>query len=406
MNKIKLCLGTFHVAAIRTLGGNCAWLSLVFLAVASAVSCTTKKSLSNFGDECRTETIDVQKDGFISQLDTNEYRISVEATLTLPESSALLSPKRLKYDEGHFYIQTEGRNQTIWVFDSTGNYVSRLGERGRKRNEYQTDITDWFHVSESNDVVVYEKNARKVHVFSLDGSKSEAFILKSWPNAVGVLDEGKLFCSFSQKEAKEGLQLALLSEDEGLLSRYIFLGEDMEFVPSDQSFYKVGDRLYHVPNLADSAIVFHADTVEKVVQLRFADGFLPDDIREEAFADRLEAYHAFAGVKCVDGYYETSRYRVVCFVYGDYCMNQLIDKTTGQQYRFLSALPKGLFPSTVFCVRGDKLYYLFTKEDVEELRILLNADVYAESLRQSSSVIQDICNGKVPLPAIVSLTIK
>lgn len=369
------------------------------------VSCT-KDSFSNLGSNHKMEVLTIKKDGFVSTLDTNEYKIKVEACLSMPEESVLLNCKRMKYDGGYYFLQSEGKNQTIWVFDSAGMFVSRLGERGRRINEYQTDITDWFHISGSNDIVVFEKNSRKIHLFSIDGRNSDSFILKSWPNAVGVLERGKLFCSYYQKEAKDGLQLALLSENEDVVSPLIFLGDDMKFTPSDLSFYKIEDRLFHVPNFADSAIVLSADTVEKIVKFNFEDNFISEEIKKDAYRDDLKKYHAFEGIKRIETYYETSEYDVIGFVYDKTLVNQLINKKDGRQYRFISALPKGLFPSTVFCVRENKIYYLFTKEAVEEIRWLLNTDTLEKALKSSSSLIRDIFSGDIPLPVIVSIEIK
>lgn len=350
----------------------------LFSAISVCISCT-KEPLSNISSEYKTEELPILKDGTINELDTNEYTIKVEACLSMPDSSAILSCCRMKYDEGHYYLQTEGKNQTIWVFDSVGNFVSKLGERGRSRNEYQTDITDWFHVNNSDEVIVYEKNSRKVHVFSLDGSQSESFLLESFPNAIGVLERGKLFCSFYQKEAKEGLQLAILTENEDIVSRLIFLGQDMEYFASDNSFYKVKDELFHVPNFADSAIVFKSDTVERVVKFRFEDNFITKEIKEKAFHDDLESYRKFTGIKSIVTYYETSRYRVLRFVYDVYFVNHLVDKTDGRQYRFISALPKGLFPSSTFCVREDKIYYLITKEREWKKHVFCQMRAYMKS---------------------------
>ena len=390
---------------MKNLYKSSAYALVLFTVVSVCVSCT-KEPCSNISSEYKTEELSVLKNGIINELDTNEYTMKVEACLSVPDSSTILSCCRMKYDDGHYYLQSEGKNQTIWVFDSVGNFVSKLGERGRRKNEYQTDITDWFHVNGSDDVIVYERKARKVHVFSLDGSQSESFTLESSPNAVGVLDRGKLFCSFYQKEAKEGLQLAILTENEDIASRLIFLGQDMEFIPSDYSFYKIKDELFHVPCFADSAIVFRGDTVERVVKFRFEDEFITKEIKEKAFRDELESYRDFTGIKSITTYYETSRYNVLSFVLGSYNVNQLVDKTDGRQYRFIGSLPKGLSLSTEFCVRGDKIYYVITKENVEETRTLSDADVYEGQFKQSCKTLRDIYSGKVQLPAIVSIEIK
>lgn len=66
------------------------------------MACTScaKETLSNLGSAYKAESLAIQKEGAILELATNEYRIKVEASLALPDSSSMLACKRIKYDAG------------------------------------------------------------------------------------------------------------------------------------------------------------------------------------------------------------------------------------------------------------------------------------------------------------------
>ena len=346
------------------------------------------------------------KNNAITQLDNDCRDIKIETYLSLRDSIFTLMCQRMKVEDGYYFLQGSGKNQTIWVFDSVGNYVSKLGERGRKNNEYQTDVTDWFYLKDSNEVYVFERNTRKIHVFSVDGSSKETIILESWPNAIGALKKNDLFCSYYHKQAKDGAQLALLSKDEEVKKIFINLQENMKFQATDNSFFSSCGKLFHVPNFADSAIVFNRDSVEKVVRFSFEDKFITKEIKKEIYDGKMENFFQFDGVQSINTYYETTRFHYLKYMFSGICINHLIDKRTNNQYKFANSLVKGILPSDVFCVKDNKLLYLVTKQKVEEYRHLLDDDTLAEELSESDDVVRRIFNGEEPLPLILSVEIK
>lgn len=204
-------------------------LLLTSLSVLLSCSDGNSESLSKDYD---VESVLIKKDA-ISQLEDDGYNIKIEAHLSLPDSTCPIMCQRMKYENGYYFLQGNGKIQTIWVFDSIGYYISKLGERGRKENEYQTDITDWFFDKDKKIVLVFERQARKLHKFTLEGKAMGAKMLESWPHAIGTLDSNRIYCSYYHRLAKDGLQFALLSENEELMKPFIHLQNDMGFVPTD-----------------------------------------------------------------------------------------------------------------------------------------------------------------------------
>ena len=152
----------------------CGAISIVCISLCSCFGCDREPLFHGY----EVQSVHV-KNNAITQLDNDCRDMKIETYLSLRDSTFTLMCQRMKVEDGYYFLQGSGKNQTIWVFDSVGNYVSKLGERGRKNNEYQTDVTDWFYLKDSNEVYVFERNTRKIHVFSVDGSSKETIILES-----------------------------------------------------------------------------------------------------------------------------------------------------------------------------------------------------------------------------------
>lgn len=351
------------------------------------------------------ESVLIKKDA-ISQLENDGYNIKIEAHLSLPDSTCPIMCQRMKYENGYYFLHDNGEIQTIWVFDSIGNYISKLGEKGRKENEYQTDITDWFFDKDKKVVLVFEKRTRKIHKFTLEGKAMGAKMLESWPHAIGTLDGNRIYCSYYHRLAKDGLQFALLSENEELIKPFIHLQNDMAFVPTDNCFSVSQEKLFYVPSFADSAFVFANDSIEKVVRFTFEDEFITEDIKQEAYNDNLKNFHHFDGVRYIYTYYETTRFKYLAYNYCGMYMHHLIDNATGKQYKFGNNLIAGLLPTTILYVKDNKLYYLITKQNVEDYRYIMKPTVLKEELSKSDDTIKRIFNGEESLPLILSIEIK
>jgi hypothetical protein len=349
------------------------------------------------------DTILVKGEGCIAQLEDKEYKARIETYLHPQDTSISILCDKMKYDDGYYFLQQGGKNQTIWVFDSLGNYISKLGERGRKQNEYQTDITDWFYVKDKKEVFVYERYECRLHVFTIDGKPVESKFLASLPQSIGALKGDCLFCSYDDILSKDGIQLGLFNRDEEVIKDFINLNESMNFVPNNECFYASMNRLFHIPAFSDSSIVFHEDSVEKVVRFIFEDKFLTEDIKEEALDAKMDNFNKFDGIQFIKTYYETSRFHYLKYSYRNLFVNHLIDKKSKKQYSFASSPIKGLLPSTAMCVRGDKLLYLITKQNIEELRYLLDDRILGKAVSESNEIIQRIINGEESLPLILSI---
>ena len=382
--------------------------ALVTAALCTASSCTGNRSAGQ-GVSANTETVHVKKEGSITELENQDYQMKIEAHLELDEEKTLFSCSRMKYDAGYYFLAETGRNQTILVFDSLGNYVSKLGDKGRKESEYETEITDWFYIPDAGKVLVYEGQKSMLHVFAIGGDYVKTIRFSQlYPDAIGAIAYDKIYCLCQRKAGEDGdaAQLCTVSDNGEIIESLISLEDDMAFVPHKRCFHSYQNRLYHIPSYADSAIVFNRNSVEKVVRFTFDDDFLTEKEKAEACAGQIESYFHFKGIQSIVAYYETSRFHYLVYVDSGTYWHHLIDKENGKQYRFNTDMTKGLFPGSALCVRDNKLLYYVSKEKIDEMRQIIDPDAYEKLLAKSHETIQRIFRGDEQLPLILSIEIK
>lgn len=339
-------------------------------------------------------------------LDTTQYSLDLFAFLTFPSQIKNLKCEKMEYVNGFFYLLDTEYNKTVFVFDSDGNFVSQLGRRGRASNEYLDKPTNFFVQAKDSQIMVYERNAHRIHYYDNKGGQTELQVLKIWPYDAGTMFDGHFVAAFDYKEAGRGMQLGVYDSDEKLVTPVIELGENHVYVDNERSFKLSGEDLYHIPHFSDSVYVFHSDTLSKIIHLRFESLFLPSEIIKEVDKGDLEKYRSFRGIMYVSDYYETNGY--VSFLYSKNHVRKkcIIDKTNNNQYHFTNAPFKGLFPGDKYAVDGESIYWLVCEDDVVDLNFALENEVVKTELSHTYSLIRDIIQGKYSLPLIVKINIE
>lgn len=352
-----------------------------------------------------SETVLVSTVSNDNLLDTSEIEMEYVTSLKLPKDIQSIASTKFTFEQDHFLIMDGKANSCVLVFDSTGNFISRLGSRGRAKNEYVQAPTDYF-VRADKQVCVFERESRRVLTFSMSGELTDMTRFKMFPYSLCVTDSNNYLCALNHKEAKDGLQLALISPDENILKGYLHLDGNYKYVTSDRTFFKCDDIIYHVPNLSDSILVFHEDSITKVIRLSFDCDFVPDRIKKDIYKEDMDEYHGFKGIKTIMEYYETGKYIFIKYKKSILALSTLIDKNTNKQYCFSSVPFEGLFPPCNLYVKDDKIYFLITKEDVSLIKDSMSPDELKRNLRDTSSVVRNMFDNMYDFPLILSVKIK
>lgn len=377
------------------------WKSLICVFISLCISCTTQTiDLGKYN----SETLNIATNENL--LDMTDVEINYVSSLHLPKDVVDIAASKFIYEKGHFLIMDDIANNTVFVFDSLGNFVSKLGTRGHATNEYVRSPSDFFVDDSGKYVHVYDNYSRRILVFSMSGTFVKYINLETFPYSICLSKYNNYFCAFNHKIAKDGLQLGIISPNEEIKRSFLRLKENHPFVSNYKAFWKTDTKIYHIPNLADSVFVFANDTLNKIVKLNFDCGFIPPKIQSDAIQEALDEYHNFKGVRNINCYYETERYILVNFTKSILVLYTMIDKQSGKNLCFTSVPINSYFPSGTFCVQGDKMYYLITKEMINNIKDSTSKKELEDLLSESPGIIRDIINDKYDLPLVVSLRIK
>lgn len=366
-----------------------------------AASCSERHEIPNLNY--------VREELFVSDqqqfqfMDTTDYFLEILCSLSLPSKIKYLQCDKIEYVNGYFYILDVERNNTILVFDSVGNYISQIGQRGRASNEYIDNPTNFCVNPENNQVMVYERNAHRIHTFNQNGKQVKLQTLKLWPYDVGTLFNGNYVGAFDYKEAGKGLQLGVFDKEENITLPVLNLDETHVFLHNERTFRTVGQQLYHIPNFSDSVLVFKEDTLYKVVHLNFQSPFITQEIIHETNGGNLDRYHKFEGITSISNYYETDNYITFMYTYNNLQIKCIINKQNNKQCSFASAPFKGLFPGHNYIIDGENILWLITEDDIVDLKYALQYDAVQKELAQTHSLIRDIINEKYALPVILRI---
>lgn len=376
--------------------------TIYILIAAIMAACTeTRLGLTSYN----TEEAPVSTSPDEHLLDSTEMDVEYVTSLDLPNGVPDIVCEKFTYEYGHFFVMDNSVNKTVFVFDSLGNFVTRLGERGRAQNEYVQSPTDFF-VKRNQDVCVFERASQRILKFTAKGIFINADRFESFPYSACAINDGNYLCAFNHKMAKDGMQLALMSPDEDIIESYIELKENQKYVTSERTFFKNDDIVYHVPNLSDSILVFQGDSVDRVVKLNFDCGYVPQHIVHEIYDEDMNEYKNYKGVRAIMEYYETQKFRFVTYRKSMFVLKNLIDKETCQQICFSSVPFDGLFPPCTLYVKNDKMYLFVTKEDVKMLKDSMSSDKLQECLHGARKVVRDMFDGVYGFPIVLSAKLK
>lgn len=166
-------------------------LGIVFLC-----SCSQQNTveLKNY----EVKNLQIKEHEMTEYFDSTNCNIEIATELTLPSNTKYISGEKIIYENNMYYIIDTKYNHCIFVFDSCGNYVAKLG--GRAKNEFIQSPTDFF-IGKNGDVHIFEKSSRRVIIFTKDGDYKKTIKFDIWPYSIGYTSNGNYLAAFNYKEA-------------------------------------------------------------------------------------------------------------------------------------------------------------------------------------------------------------
>lgn len=361
--------------------------------------------------ESVTITIDPEK--VSTPLEAYQYTIDSVRTLNVPDSLAKIDEEKFFVNNEKIYIMDSNVEKTILVFDLSGNYLYKLGERGRAKNEYLYGPTDFF-VAKNGDVHVFDMIGHKILIFADSGE----FVKKidiPWITSFGMTSTGKyLYCN-------DNIDLPNEEPDPSLLLCDLKSGYKKPLIPSKhftyhyhpryRTFFYNDARLYHIPILSDSIIAFRDDTVERVVRVDFTCGFLskekPETVRDNPDGSNPKiSPGGYQGVEAIYEYQESESYIYMSYIYQSRLKEWLYNKRT-KQIIHDSFLFAGLGIFNDYYLRGHQIVAYVGGENVEMLKEYCDSEEFdKDEYKKTPSFVKAFQLGKLSAPALVYITIK
>ena len=344
-----------------------------------------------------------------SPLEADEYTVDSIRSLKSSDVQSEFEEDKFYVYNNKIYILDSNVAKTVMVFDICGNYLYKLGERGRAKNEYPYAPTDFF-VARNGNVHVFDMDGRRILIFDNNG-KFVRTIGTSIINSFGMTTNEKyLYCIDNMYISDDESDPSLLIYDSKSDKKNCMIPSKhftYHYYPRFRTFFYNDARLCHVPILADSIIVFKDDQVEKVVHFDFKNGFLakerPECVRDNKNNHSNTCYDDFNEVEAIDEYQESDYYIYMRYIHKGYLKRWFYN----HELRHGLKLFAGLNVFNDYQLKGNQVIAYVGKENVEMLKEYCESEECdTNEYKKTPLHVKSFYRRKITAPALVYITIK
>ena len=143
-------------------------LIILLLFVLLQVACSLVSSPSNNEDydlkDHKSISFNVDSKNVTSPLSTEQYTIDSIRPIITTDDFGTFDATKIYVNNKKIFILDSDIAKTILVFNLKGQYLYKLGEIGRAKNEYISAPADFF-VSQNGDVHVFDSAGQKILIF-------------------------------------------------------------------------------------------------------------------------------------------------------------------------------------------------------------------------------------------------
>lgn len=143
-------------------------MNYIFVGLLTLAYVSCSESSWNELGEYKKETIKINPRMISGQLKKERYNVDSVCSLSLPEGMELREITKFTVKNNRIYIMDSRLGKTIFVFNNTGRFLFKAGERGRAKNEYIDGPTDFF-VDNDDNIHVFDGHAKKIMIFDNTG---------------------------------------------------------------------------------------------------------------------------------------------------------------------------------------------------------------------------------------------
>lgn len=367
-------------------------------------------------DNYESVTFKINPKNVTSPLSAEQYSIDSIRSMIIPNDVGIFDATKVFVNDEKIFILDSEVTKTVLVFDLSGQYLYKLGEIGRAKNEYISSPKDFF-VAKNGDVHVFDDGGHKILIFDNEG-KFIRNVDVGWTHSFGLTSNEKYVCCLDNRDMPdEEPDPSLLIYDIKSTSKSNLIPSkhfQCYLVPNSRTFFYNDETLSHIPLLSDSVIVFKKDVAEKVVRFDFKGGFLPKDKPEwvripDDDSKPVEATAGIAhypGVFAIYDYQETESFILMRYIKLLGKVNWLYNKRT-KQIVHGDKLFAGFNVFNECYLRGNQIIAYVGRENVETLKEYCDSEEFDKNeYEKTPSFVKAFQFGKFSAPALVYITIK
>jgi len=343
-------------------------------------------------------------------LSLKDFSVDSICSLVLPDSLKILETTKVTVKDDKIYLMDSKYARCVYVFNSSGNYLYKLGSRGRARYEYIGGPIDFF-VDKDNSVHVFDREGGKVVVFDKKGLVSHVAHADSYkPYCFGLTSNKRyMFSTIHDLHDNNGnASLILCDYTFRNVQRLLPFKNIQTSAPLDQSFFANEDKLSFIPFFSDSVLVFQKDTLSKVVKFDFGGQFIMDEIPEMATSEyspielgsKVSEYN---GVLMLMSYQENEDMTLLHYIYNHTIYFWLYNHHTKRIVN-TDKLFEGVNIGRHYWLKGKQLITVLSSEEVDYYKEYLKQR--KDLIKQSSPIYKDIINGEIKAPFVLYISIK
>ena len=374
---------------------------LLLLLLIIVMSCdNTKDTLG----EHKSVWIKVDPSENTPQLNTNDYSVDSICPLSFPDNISLNNVSKFIVKNDRIYILDTEAAHTVFVFDTSGKYLFKLGERGRAKHEYTYAPTDFF-VDNMGNTHVFDQMGQKILSFTKYGKIFRVVITREiLPHSFGLTNNNK-YAYCRRPNEKENPVLMFSDWNKENQETILYFNGDYTFVPSDRTFFSNSYRLSHIPILSDSVLVFNNDSLEKVVHFDFGGKFVTEEIPDAVTDINNKDVLRYKGVLSLNEYQETDDLVYMEYVFDWWVKRWLLNKKSKKTIN-AKGLFEGINPFYLFYLRDNQIITLVDHNIINAIKEMYSDNEIKNELPKSVPQVKDIFEGKIEVPVLLYISVK
>jgi hypothetical protein len=237
--------------------------------------------------------------------------------LETQDSSLVGRIKKIIAIEDKFVVLDASIAKMVFVFDSNGKFLNRIGAIGGGTEEY--DCPDDISYDKYNDeILVWCYNKQSILKFKIDGTFSKRIQTAWWASAMSIMNRNAYLLylnNISQKKGYNNYQIAIINEDGKISGQLLQQSENIKHLSSIGLFSSYNDEVLFTQEYRNEILTIDNDEIKIKYYSNFHEHNIPLSALENVTSKKLTQIIMDRGYAFNSNCLETSSHVILQFVY-------------------------------------------------------------------------------------------